>query len=411
MNRKAWLFYMSKEKQNAQELTKSQAKRAARKKEAEAIKKQARRSKAIWTGVTVLILFVLSFGIGFSIYKQVNKVKPNNDFSKYLTDSGYIKDVNASEAITLPEYKGVKVPLSELEMTEEEIEADIQTQLDKYPHLNEDPALAAADGDELNIDYVGTIDGEEFQGGSAEGADLTLGSNTFIDDFEAQLVGHKPGETVEVQVTFPEDYSSAELAAKDAVFTVTINGIYEPATFDDAFVAENLTAYADTVEGYKQYLKDKHYESSLDSWIADYLTENTTVNSYPNAYVKQLKNLEKYNALQAYETTNEYYSNYYGYTLYNSFADYVQMSETEYDKSLKETCEAQAKNNLIYQAIAEAEGFAPTSDEYFAYLESKNSTTQESYDRQLETYGTGYVVQAYLKEFATNLIKENVIVE
>ena len=92
-----------------------------------------------------------------------------------------------------------------------------------------DTSLTVEDGDTVNIDYVGTVDGVEFDGGSTEGmgTDLVIGSGSYIDDFEEQLIGAHPGETVEVNVTFPDDYYSTDMAGKDAVFTVTINGIYE----------------------------------------------------------------------------------------------------------------------------------------------------------------------------------------
>ena len=92
-----------------------------------------------------------------------------------------------------------------------------------------DTALTVEDGDTVNIDYVGTVDGEEFSGGNTNGAgtDLVIGSGSYIDDFEDQLIGAHPGDTVEVTVTFPEDYGVEELNGKEAVFTVTVNGIYE----------------------------------------------------------------------------------------------------------------------------------------------------------------------------------------
>lgn len=91
-----------------------------------------------------------------------------------------------------------------------------------------DTALTVEDGDTVNIDYTGTIDGTAFEGGSTDGAgaDLVIGSGTYIDGFEDQLIGAHPGDTVEVHVTFPEDYGVEELNGKDAVFTVTVNGIY-----------------------------------------------------------------------------------------------------------------------------------------------------------------------------------------
>ena len=95
--------------------------------------------------------------------------------------------------------------------------------------LSTDTSLTVADGDTVNIDYVGTVGGVEFDGGSTNGAgtDLVIGSGSYIDDFEDQLIGAHPGDEVQVEVTFPDDYGSQDLAGKDAVFAVTINGIYQ----------------------------------------------------------------------------------------------------------------------------------------------------------------------------------------
>ena len=92
-----------------------------------------------------------------------------------------------------------------------------------------DTSLTIEDGDTVNIDYVGSIDGVDFEGGSTNGAgtDLTIGSGLYIDDFEEQLIGAHPGDSVEVNVTFPDDYQQEDLQGKDALFQVTINGIYE----------------------------------------------------------------------------------------------------------------------------------------------------------------------------------------
>lgn len=94
---------------------------------------------------------------------------------------------------------------------------------------SKDTSLTIKDGDTVNIDYVGSVDGVEFEGGNTNGAgtDLTIGSNTYIDDFEEQLIGHHPGDLVDVTVTFPEDYGQENLNGKEALFKVTINGIYE----------------------------------------------------------------------------------------------------------------------------------------------------------------------------------------
>ncbi len=95
--------------------------------------------------------------------------------------------------------------------------------------LSTDSSLEAEDGDTINLDYVGYIDGEEFEGGNTYGlgTDLVLGSGSYIEGFEDQLIGSHPGDTVEVNVTFPEDYGNEEVNGQDAMFEVTINGIYQ----------------------------------------------------------------------------------------------------------------------------------------------------------------------------------------
>ena len=118
---------------------------------------------------------------------------------------------------------------SEDQATEDTSSNDTGDTTDAGASYSTDTALTVEDGDTVNIDYVGTVDGEEFSGGNTNGAgtDLVIGSGSYIDDFEDQLIGAHPGDTVEVTVTFPEDYGVEELNGKEAVFTVTVNGIYE----------------------------------------------------------------------------------------------------------------------------------------------------------------------------------------
>lgn len=117
----------------------------------------------------------------------------------------------------------------EVTETPEVTEAADTTTTPEAPSYSTDTSLTVKDGDTVNIDYVGKIDGTAFDGGSTngQGTDLVIGSGSYIDDFEDQLVGAHPGDEVEVTVTFPDDYSAADLAGKEAVFDVTVNGIYE----------------------------------------------------------------------------------------------------------------------------------------------------------------------------------------
>lgn len=392
-------------------LSHSQAKREARKKEIAQAKRNALLTKVIIAVIAVVLIGGIGAGIGFSIYKSSQQIKPNSNYSAKLDDHGYVKGVKATDIVTLPAYRDITIPLSEVEFSEEEIQADIDSKCELYPDLHTEESLTAADGDKVNIDYTGVIDDVEFEGGTATDYTITLGSQTFIDTFEEQIEGHHPGETFDVNVTFPDDYSNEALAGKPAVFHVVLNGIYQKAEFTDEFVATNLAAYADTADGYIQYLKDTNYDKNLDAWIENYLTENATISNYPKAFVKQLKCLEKNNKLNEYNTTNQYYEQYYGRAGYSSFAEYVQMSEADYDASLQATCESQAKEDLVYQAIAETEGFAPTTDDFLTYLKGIEEIDEDAYASQIETYGAGYVLQTYLREYAKDIVKNTATVK
>ena len=159
----------------------------------------------------------------------------NFSYSDGLDENGYWSGVKALDYVTLPEdYASIPVSRSDVEPTSE----DIQSQIDNILSQNsttQEVDRAAADGDTVNIDYVGTVDGVAFTGGTYSGYSLVLGSGTFIDGFEDQIVGHKPGETFDVTVTFPEGYSDSTdsdgntvvLSNKEAVFSVTLNSISE----------------------------------------------------------------------------------------------------------------------------------------------------------------------------------------
>ena len=154
--------------------------------------------------------------------------------------------VASNGEVTLGEYKGIEVVMESTDVTD----AEIQVRLDNFVASNATveeitDRTDVQDGDVANIDYVGKIDGEAFDGGSAEGTDLTIGSGTFIDGFEEQLVGATVGETIDINVTFPENYTSKDLAGKEATFTVTINSIGKSVTpeLTDELVAAN-TDYA-----------------------------------------------------------------------------------------------------------------------------------------------------------------------
>lgn len=136
--------------------------------------------------------------------------------------------IHNSQQVSAEEDTASETSSNEATATDDASAEDASSDSSESTELSTDSSLTVEDGDTVNIDYVGTIDGEEFSGGSTDGSgtDLVIGSGSYIDDFEDQLIGAHPGDQVSVEVTFPDDYSNQELQGQDAVFSVTINGIY-----------------------------------------------------------------------------------------------------------------------------------------------------------------------------------------
>ena len=160
-----------------------------------------------------------------------NELRPIADprLEKYENKEGTVEVVfviPVLPAITLGEYKGVEVEKETLDITDEKVNAEIERLKEGAAKLKEVEADATAElNDVANIDFEGFIDGEAFEGGKAEGFDLTLGSHSFIDNFEDQIVGHKKGDEFDVTVMFPENYGAENLAGKPAIFKVKVNSI------------------------------------------------------------------------------------------------------------------------------------------------------------------------------------------
>ena len=182
--------------------------------------------------------------------------------------------------VELAEYKGVKVNVPAVMVTDAEVESKINQVLSQNPKI-EEVDRPAAEGDIVNIDYVGKQDGVEFAGGTGEGQDLTLGSGKMIDGFEDGLIGTKKGDKKELNLTFPEDYSEKALAGQDVVFEVTVNAVKEKqsAVLDDAFV-QSVSDFK-TVDEYRASVKEdllKQKQQSADLQIQQYVLKNVVEN-------------------------------------------------------------------------------------------------------------------------------------
>ena len=387
----------------------SKAKRERAKDEREQVKRAATRNKAIGIGIIVLIAALIGAAYGRRWYIEKNKTVASTDYSAMLNDDGTIKDVNVADYVKTFDVNAVKIASADVEYTDEKMQEDINAQLSNHRALNADAALAVKDGDVVNIDYVGTIDGTEFDGGSAQGYDLTIGSGSFIDNFEQQLIGTHPSDQVTVNVTFPEEYANnPDLAGKAAAFAVTVNGIKELPEFNDEFVKTNLADYAQTVEEYKQYLKDTNYKNNLNSAVSKYISDNISADKYPDAYLKQLKALQMTLNEEEFNYMAQMYAQYGMNFSYGSVMEYKGAANTEeYEKVLEEDAKKFCLNNMAYQDLAAKAGIAITDEDYEAF-KTENGVTED-----IETmYGRPYLIQQYvLPEKVEAYIAEHAAVE
>ena len=395
---------MAKDKQenNTADISKSKAKREERRKEVAKDRRQKRISKIISIAVAAVLAAVVIIAAGKVVYLSALRTTSVTDLSAGLSADGKIQGFDAAKSLTLADYANISVPADEVAATDEEVDADNQSTLESHKEASTDAALEIKDGDEVNIDYVGTIDGVEFDGGNSngEGYDLTIGSGSFIDDFEQQLIGHKPGENVSVEVTFPDDYDDEDVAGKDAVFAVTINSISVTPELTDAFVAENITEEGvTTAEEYRNFVKNKFYEQHLKEYLTNYIIENTTVKSYPSDYLKKVRATTKYND----ESMLQYFSSY-GMTNVWDLRDDSVKDELSYEKELRTRAKETAKNAMVYQAIFEDAGL--TLDMEAVFAEMTEESGEEYVANMKENYGEGYLAQGEIREAVTDYLME-----
>lgn len=271
--------------------------------------------------------------------------------------------VNPDKYVTLGNYKDLSVEVTYMTFTEDDLQNSIDQELkyyiDIYDLYEYEPIVSAntvEQGSIVNIDYEGTIDGEIFAGGSAEQAHLEIGSGHFIEGFEEGLVGKSVGENVVLNLTFPESYDS-NYAGKDVVFSVSINSIDErkDVEYTDELIAslnmgETITTYEDYKNVYRQYMQDtcdEQNETALQTAIWDAVYASCEVGEPPEEMVdKQYSDLEEY---------FESYASYYSMDLETFVTTQMNLDMESFEEKNKENAIQEAKNELIYMAIAKAE--------------------------------------------------------
>ncbi len=329
-----------------------------------------------------------------------------------MTGCGNSKANAYSKYVELGEYKGIEYTKTVAEVSDEDIQDELDSFVSGLSETEEITDRAVENGDIANIDFVGTMDGEEFEGGSGEEYDLTIGSNTFIEGFESGLIGHNIGEEVSLDLTFPEDYNSEDLAGKDVNFKVTINSISVKNTpeLTDALVKEN-TDY-DTIDAYKDSIREELETSNKESAeqqaksdIFNKVVENSKINGYDEDEVKQLVDDEFDNFKQTAQTYESY-----GY----SYEDVLAANGYETEDELKEGITEYVKNYLnqkmVLYCIADKEGIKVTSEETDKKVQEYMDTYQVETKEEVYDYlGDDYFEVAILSEKVIDFLVENAV--
>lgn len=329
------------------------------------------------------------------------------------------KDIeyDASDYVTLGAYKGMEVTLdSNYEVTEEDVKNEIESLLVSYPAYEDSDKTTVENGDFVNIDYEGLKDGVAFDGGTAQGTILEIGSGRFIDGFESGLIGANVGDTVSLDLTFPENYQNTEMAGQAVVFHVTVNKIVNKAemtydTITDQYVTDNFSSNGyETVQDLKDGVKEQltqnnesSRESDTQSAILEKLKEVCTVNSLPDGVLDQ--RVKEYK--EQMETALK--------EMYNmEMEDYlsaINKTQEDFDTEITDYMQQNLEMEMILTAIADKEKIEVDEEGYKEYLASAVSNGgYEDEDALMEEYGEAYVKAIYRNNKAMDMVKENAVV-
>ncbi len=356
-----------------------------------------------WIALLLCAMMVLAAGCA-----KKEEEPEDTTYSAYFDADGHFKNIKALDLVTLPENYG-KIPLpAENELvTEDEVEAEIRKILEEFASSEKVTDREVRDGDTVNIDYVGTADGVAFEGGSTQGngTDVTIGVTNYIDDFLQQLIGHMPGETVNVEVTFPDPYTNdPSLSGKDAVFVTVINYITEKVypEFTDSFVEEHLKgSYGwSGADEARLRIREELLEVDRRSFVRSWLTENAEIKDIP----QPVMDYETRSVRDFYESM----ASYYGLPVETYLMYYVGVQSLDQAMELeKEYMVETAQLYLVLQAIAEKDGITVTEEDIASYFREDIGT--EDYSQYEEFYGRNYLAWTVLMETIQDDLCESAI--
>lgn len=326
-----------------------------------------------------------------------------------LEDDGVtlIAVVPVNPEVKISNYKGMKIQQYAYTVKDEEVAAELARVQDRNARKVDVTDRAAQNGDVVNIDFVGTVDGVKFDGGEAEGFDLTLGSGQFIPGFEDQVVGMNIGETKDVNVTFPENYQAENLKGKAAVFAVKLNGIQgkELPELTDEFIKD--ATGSETVEEYKvkarerlQAQADRKANDQTENSILDAIAANTEV-EIPQAMIER--------EIDGIVKKFEYQLMYQGLKL-QDYLDFLKVTVSDFRKNYEEQAKKNVLNQLIISQLIKDEKLEATEEEVDAKVAEQAASvnkTAEEYKKNMDPRQFDYIRNDIVITKLFNFLKEN----
>ena len=314
-------------------------------------------------------------------------------FSEGLDANGHFKGITAKDYFDIEGMDNIGLTKADLD---DEINYLVT---EAFPDQVQITDRAITEADSVNIDYVGSIDGVEFEGGSTggNGTDVSILETNYIEGFLPQLVGHKPGDEFDINVTFPDPYEpNADLSGKPAVFKTKVNYIieYVPAEFNDDFVKNNLYSYFYYYYGISINTAEDFLDYTKQTLVENYITSHVTLaegKEIPESVQKAVNNAHML-------SLKEYAERYKGVELVTFLKDQYQVdTEEAYLEKNSESLKNQAKNAMLIQALAEYYGLSINDDEVKDYFTSEDEDML-TYDDAVKEYGLPYLKQYLLQD-------------
>ena len=306
--------------------------------------------------------------------------------------------VTVKPEVALGQYKGIEAEKKEYNVTDEEVDKEIETIREKNARLVEVSDRPVKNGDITIIDFKGFVDDKQFEGGTSENFGLEVGSGQFIPGFEEQLVGAELGKEIDVNVQFPKEYNSEELAGKPALFKVTVKEIKEKqlVELDDEF-AKDVSEF-DTLDELKADIRKKKEEQykrmekqQYEDEVINKVVENATVDIPEVMIDAQVRIMLR---------DFDYQLRYQGLNL-EAYLKYMNMDIDNLKESYRDTAKSRVKSQLVLEKVAEAEGIAATEEDLNAEIEK----TAKHYNQDLEKF------KKTLKEDEITYIKDGIVIQ